>query len=121
MSEDAFVPDAPERGRAGLGPHPRVGVLGYRGAIFCQGLSVSAFSVRLVSPSLVISLPAVVDYVTFMRIERTDPTPGCGTTIPHATGVAGLIGARAGVARAFGVPIRNTLQGFAPQARPTRP
>jgi hypothetical protein len=53
----------------------------------------------------------------FMRIERSDPGPSCGTTIPHATGVAGLIGARAGVARAFGIPIRNTLQGFAPAAR----
>ena len=53
----------------------------------------------------------------FMRIERTDPGPSCGATRPHATGVAGIIGARAGVARAFGFPIRNTLQGFAPAAR----
>ena len=53
----------------------------------------------------------------FMRIERTDPGPSCGTTTAHATGVAGLIGARAGVARAFGFPIRNTLQGFAPASR----
>jgi subtilisin family serine protease len=53
----------------------------------------------------------------FMRIERTDPGPSCGTVIPHGTGVAGIIGARAGVARAFGFPIRNTQQGFAPAAR----
>ena len=53
----------------------------------------------------------------FMRIERNDPGPSCGTTRAHATGVAGIIGARAGVARAFGFPIRNTLQGFAPASR----
>ena len=52
----------------------------------------------------------------FMRIERNDPGPSCGTTTPHATGVAGIIGARAGC-RASRFPIRNTLQGFAPASR----
>jgi serine protease AprX len=53
----------------------------------------------------------------FMRIERTDPGPSCGTSTAHATGVAGIIGARPGVARIFSFPIRNTLQGFAPASR----
>ena len=53
----------------------------------------------------------------FMRIERNDPGPSCGTSTAHATGVAGIIGARPGVARIFSFPIRNTLQGFAPASR----
>jgi Subtilase family len=53
----------------------------------------------------------------FMRIERNDPGPSCGGTTAHATGVAGIIGAHPGVARAFGFPIRNTLGGFAPASR----
>jgi len=35
----------------------------------------------------------------FMRIERSDAGPSCGTSTAHATGVAGIIGARAGVSR----------------------
>jgi serine protease AprX len=53
----------------------------------------------------------------FMTIERSDPGPSCGTSTAHATGVAGIIGARPGVSRVFGFPIRNTLQGFAPASR----
>jgi hypothetical protein len=53
----------------------------------------------------------------FMRIERSDAGPSCGTSNAHATGVAGIIGARAGVSRVWGFPIRNTLQGFAPASR----
>jgi hypothetical protein len=53
----------------------------------------------------------------FMRIERNDPGPSCGTSTAHATGVAGIIGARPGVTRIFSFPIRNTLQGFAPASR----
>ena len=53
----------------------------------------------------------------FMAIERSDPGPSCGGTTAHATGVAGIIRARAGVSRVFGFPIRNTLQGFAPASR----
>ncbi len=53
----------------------------------------------------------------FMRIERNDPGPSCGTSTAHATGVAGIIGARPGVFRLGSFPIRNTLQGFAPASR----
>jgi hypothetical protein len=53
----------------------------------------------------------------FMAIERSDAGPSCGGTTAHATGVAGIIRARAGVSRVFGFPIRNTLQGFAPASR----
>ena len=35
----------------------------------------------------------------FMTIERNDPGPSCGRTTAHATGVAGIIGARPGVFR----------------------
>jgi Subtilase family len=53
----------------------------------------------------------------FMRIERSDPAPSCGTATAHATGVAGIIGARPGVFRLGPFPIRNVLQGFAPASR----
>ncbi len=54
----------------------------------------------------------------FMTIERNDPGPSCGGTTAHATGVAGIIGARPRVFRLGPFfTIRNTLQGFAPAAR----
>jgi hypothetical protein len=54
----------------------------------------------------------------FMTIERNDPGPSCGGTTAHATGVAGIIGARTGVFRIWPfISITNTLQGFAPAAR----
>jgi Subtilase family len=53
----------------------------------------------------------------FMTIERTDPGPSCGTSTAHATGVAGIIGARPGVFRLWPFEITNTLQGFAPASR----
>jgi hypothetical protein len=54
----------------------------------------------------------------FMSIARSDAGPSCGGTTAHATGVAGIIGARPGVWRVWPpMPIRNTLQGFAPASR----
>ena len=54
----------------------------------------------------------------FMTIERNDPGPSCGGTTAHATGVAGIIGARPGVFRIGPFfSITNTLQGFAPASR----
>jgi hypothetical protein len=53
----------------------------------------------------------------FMTIARNDPGPSCGATTAHATGVAGILGARPGVARIFMFPITNTLGGFAPASR----
>ncbi len=54
----------------------------------------------------------------FMTIERNDPGPSCGGTTAHATGVAGIIGARPRVFRLGPFfTFRNTLQGFAPAAR----
>jgi hypothetical protein len=53
----------------------------------------------------------------FTTIERNDAGPSCGGTTAHATGVAGIIRARAGVSRIFGPPITNTLGGFAQAAR----
>ena len=53
----------------------------------------------------------------FMTIARSDATPGCGGTTAHATGVAGIIGARPGVSWVQFPPIFNNLQGFAPAAR----
>ena len=54
----------------------------------------------------------------FMSIERTDPGPSCGTSTAHATGVAGIIGARPGRIRIGPFfTITNTLQGFAPASR----
>ena len=54
----------------------------------------------------------------FMTIERNDPGPSCGGTTAHATGVAGIIGARPGVFRIGPfISITNTLQGFAPASR----
>ena len=54
----------------------------------------------------------------FLSIERNDPGPSCGASSAHATGVAGIIGARPGLARLWPFPpVRNTLQGFAPASR----
>jgi hypothetical protein len=53
----------------------------------------------------------------FMTIARSDPGPSCGAVSAHATGVAGIIGARPGVFRIGPFAITNTLQGFAPASR----
>ena len=54
----------------------------------------------------------------FMTVERNDPGPSCGGTSAHATGVAGIIGARPGVFRIGPfISITNALRGFAPASR----